>query len=136
MFRILSLDGGGLRGSFGAGFLAEIERRLPAGRRLADGFDLLAGTSTGGILAAGLAAGLTAADLVDFYRRRGPGIFTPRPKFKPRASVRPVFPLANWVFKKKTGGGDGRFVPRPVLPVRPARQLRGGVRRRDPRRDS
>ena len=105
MFRILALDGGGLRGSFGAGFLAAIERRLPPGRRLADCFDLLAGTSTGGILAAGLAAGLSAADLVDFYRRRGPGIFTPRPKFVPRASVRPVFPLANWVFKRKTGGG-------------------------------
>ena len=104
MFRILSLDGGGLRGSFGAGFLAAVERRLPAGRTLSGCFDLLAGTSTGGILSAGLAAGLSAADLVDFYRRRGPDIFPPRPKFTPRTSVRPIFPLANWLFKRKTGG--------------------------------
>ena len=105
MFRILSLDGGGLRGSFGAGFLAALERRVvPAtGKALASHFDLLAGTSTGGILAAGLAAGLTAERLVRFYREQGPEIFHPREPFRPRTSVRPVYPLANWVFERKTG---------------------------------
>ena len=105
MFRILSLDGGGLRGSFGAGFLAALERRVvPAtGRPLAARFDLLAGASTGGILAAGLAAGLTAGRLVRFYREQGPEIFHPREPFKPRAAARPLLPLAGWLFERKTG---------------------------------
>ncbi|NNJ26489.1 patatin-like phospholipase family protein [Alienimonas chondri] len=105
MFRILSLDGGGLRGSFGAGFLAALERRVvPAtGKSLASHFDLLAGTSTGGILACGLAAGLTAERLVQFYREQGPEIFHPREPFRPRTSVRPLYPFANWIFRRKTG---------------------------------
>ena len=51
-FRILSLDGGGIRGAFGAGFLAEIERRTS--RPIAECFDLFVGTSTGGLIAAAL----------------------------------------------------------------------------------
>ena len=50
--RILAIDGGGIRGMIPAIVLAEIERRT--GRRAADMFDLIAGTSTGGILACGL----------------------------------------------------------------------------------
>ncbi|MFH5802672.1 patatin-like phospholipase family protein [Alienimonas sp. DA493] len=105
MFRILSLDGGGLRGAFGAGFLAALERRvLPAtGRPLAAHFDLLAGASTGGILACGLASGLSAERLVQFYREQGPEIFHPREPFRPRTSVRPLYPLANWIFQRKAG---------------------------------
>jgi patatin-like phospholipase/acyl hydrolase len=48
--KVLSIDGGGIRGLIPAVVLAEIERRT--GRRIADLFDLIAGTSTGGILAA------------------------------------------------------------------------------------
>ena len=43
--------------------------------RVADHFDLIAGTSTGGILAIGLGLGLSAADVVKFYRKHGPEIF-------------------------------------------------------------
>ena len=50
--RILAIDGGGIRGMIPAIVLAEIERRT--GRRTAELFDLIAGTSTGGILACGL----------------------------------------------------------------------------------
>jgi patatin-like phospholipase/acyl hydrolase len=75
-FRILSLDGGGLRGTFSAKFLAEIEREL--GVRVADHFDLIAGTSTGSIIALGLALGLRAEDMLDFYVERGPDIFRGR----------------------------------------------------------
>jgi patatin-like phospholipase/acyl hydrolase len=72
----LSLDGGGLRGTFSAKFLAEIEREL--GVRVADHFDLIAGTSTGSIIALGLALGLRAEDMLDFYVERGPDIFRGR----------------------------------------------------------
>ena len=72
-FRILSIDGGGIRGVFPATLLGELERRHTGGRPIGKYFDLVAGTSTGGILA--LAAGLTAGELQDLYVRRGPEIF-------------------------------------------------------------
>lgn len=76
-FRILSLDGGGIRGAFTAAFLAAVEKHL--GCRICDHFDLVAGTSTGGIIAAAIAAGIPADRIVQFYRERGPQIFR-RPK--------------------------------------------------------
>jgi predicted acylesterase/phospholipase RssA len=75
-FNILSLDGGGIRGAFTAAFLAELEARI--GRPLAGHFDLIAGTSTGAIVAAGLAFGVSAADILRFYREHGPAIFARR----------------------------------------------------------
>lgn len=75
-FRILSLDGGGIRGAFTAGFLAEIERQT--GQRVADYFDLLAGTSTGGIIAAAFALGEPAEKVEMMYRTRRHTIFTRR----------------------------------------------------------
>ena len=77
-FRILSIDGGGIRGIFPASFLAGLEECLP-GRRLIDYFDLIAGTSTGGIIALGLACGLRAAEVRDLYVQRGCEIFPPSP---------------------------------------------------------
>ncbi len=73
-FRILSLDGGGIRGAFTAAVVEEMEKRL--GRPANEVFDLFAGTSTGAIVAAGLAAGQSASRIVQFYRTHGPRIFT------------------------------------------------------------
>lgn len=72
-FRILALDGGGIKGAFTASVLATLEKAIgePVGRH----FDLIAGTSTGGILAVGLGMGLTPLQLLEFYRERGPVIF-------------------------------------------------------------
>ena len=81
-FRILSIDGGGIRGVFPAAFLAGLERRYLGGESVARHFDLVAGTSTGGILAVGLGAGITAAELRDLYVHRGCEIFPP---IRPRA---------------------------------------------------
>lgn len=72
-FRILSIDGGGIKGVFPAAFLAAIEENLP--EPIARYFDLIAGTSTGGIIALGLGYGLTASQLLEFYIKRGPEIF-------------------------------------------------------------
>lgn len=71
--RILSLDGGGIRGAFTASVLATLEQAT--GRRAIDHFDLITGTSTGGILAIGLAMGFPAASLRDFYVEHGKAIF-------------------------------------------------------------
>jgi uncharacterized protein len=72
-FRILCLDGGGIRGVFPAAFLARLEEHLehPIGRY----FDLIAGTSTGGIIAIALGLGLSAKDILHLYEDRGPTIF-------------------------------------------------------------
>jgi Patatin-like phospholipase len=76
-FRILSIDGGGIRGIFPAAVLAGLEERFLGGNSVAGYFDLIAGTSTGGILALGLGAGLTAAELLELYVERGCEIFPP-----------------------------------------------------------
>ncbi len=73
--RVLAIDGGGIRGLIPALVLAELERR--AGRRVFELFDLIAGTSTGGILACALCAPdpLPATELVKLYEEEGPNIF-------------------------------------------------------------
>lgn len=72
-FQILSLDGGGFKGMFSAAVLERLEADL--GVSVVDHFDLVTGTSTGGIIALGLGAALRPAQLVDFYVDRGPDIF-------------------------------------------------------------
>lgn len=72
-FRILSLDGGGVRGAYTAAVLAQIEENT--GRRIVEHFDLVAGTSTGGIIAIGLGLGLPAHRILEFYKARGATIF-------------------------------------------------------------
>jgi patatin-like phospholipase/acyl hydrolase len=64
-FQVLSIDGGGARGIFAAALLAGLEQDL--GQPVLDHFDLVVGTSTGGIIALGLGAGLTPADILEFY---------------------------------------------------------------------
>ncbi len=71
--RILCIDGGGILGTFPAAFLAGLEPDVD--RPIGSYFDLIAGTSTGGIIAIGLAMGLRASELLDLYEKRGPEIF-------------------------------------------------------------
>jgi uncharacterized protein len=72
-FQILALDGGGLKGLFSAAVLGELESDL--GVSIAEHFDLITGTSTGGLIALGLGAGVAPSTLVDFYVEHGPRIF-------------------------------------------------------------
>ena len=64
--RILTLDGGGILGTFPAAFLAGIEHQL--GHPISNYFDLICGTSTGGIIAIGLGLGLSASDILTIYQ--------------------------------------------------------------------
>jgi predicted acylesterase/phospholipase RssA len=88
-FRILSIDGGGIKGLFPATVLAELEQRYLGGQSIAPYFDLVVGTSTGGILALGLGAGLKASELADLYARRGADVF-------PRPTVSPIGRMRSW----------------------------------------
>jgi uncharacterized protein len=112
-FRILSVDGGGIRGLVPALVLADLEHRLESitgtWRPLADYFHLFSGTSTGGLISLGLTApgpggkpAMNSRQLVELYRERGPQIFPTRlrwlrtlrgfvmPKFSNRALRRAV----------------------------------------------
>lgn len=90
MRRILSLDGGGIRGVFTLEVLLQVEKLLrehyakqdPAKAEsfvLRDHFDFLAGTSTGAIIAACLCWGMTVEKVLDLYLERGPSMFQPVP---------------------------------------------------------
>ena len=87
-FRVLSIDGGGIRGLIAARVIARLEELISAEageeRRLADCFHMFAGTSTGGLLSLGLTVPdpdnptrprLSGRDLVDLYLTEGPRIF-------------------------------------------------------------
>ncbi|QUL39078.1 patatin-like phospholipase family protein [Erythrobacter sp. JK5] len=76
-FRILSIDGGGIRGILPAALLAEFESRHLDGRSAGEYFDLIAGTSTGGIIALGLSIGMRASEILKLYLDHGEAIFPP-----------------------------------------------------------
>ena len=75
VFKILSVDGGGFRGLFSATVLSEFER---VNGSLTKHFDMLCGTSTGGLITLALAAGCSSDEIVEFYENWGPKIF-PKP---------------------------------------------------------
>jgi predicted acylesterase/phospholipase RssA len=79
MRRILSLDGGGIRGIIPAVLLARLERET--GRPTRETFDFVAGTSTGAVLAAGIAAGIPADELARLYEQRVAEVFRHVPVF-------------------------------------------------------
>lgn len=72
-FRILSLDGGGVRGIVAAKMLASIEKQI--NQPLNEYFDLIVGTSTGSIVAAAIATGRNSEDIVDFFQNKSSSIF-------------------------------------------------------------
>jgi len=91
---VLSLDGGGIRGMISAVFLQKLEEAL--GRPVGECFDLVAGTSSGSVLAAGLSIGpdgkqvAPTADLPDFFAKEAPRLF--------RRSPIPFATKLKWLF--------------------------------------
>lgn len=78
--KLLAIDGGGIRGVLSLGILQRVEDLLKAESKnpsfvLADYFDYISGTSTGGIIAAGLSKGMSVAAILKFYRDAGPEMF-------------------------------------------------------------
>jgi len=76
--KLLALDGGGIRGVLTLEILAEMERQVAAETgiaRLGDYFDYIGGTSTGSIIAAGLAIGMSTTELLKFYQDFGAQMF-------------------------------------------------------------
>jgi predicted acylesterase/phospholipase RssA len=91
--RILTIDGGGLRGVFSA---ASIERmEALAGKPAREYFDCFYGTSTGAILATGLAHGMPAAEFKQFYLDKGARVFEKLPFYQI------IKKLLYWTYSKK-----------------------------------
>ncbi|HRX11005.1 MAG TPA: patatin-like phospholipase family protein, partial [Draconibacterium sp.] len=95
--RILSLDGGGIRGALTLGYLKKIETILRTKENdpellLCDYFDLIGGTSTGSIIAAALAIGKSVDEIAELYMKLGGEIFGQKKKW--------YNPLQTWQFLK------------------------------------
>ncbi len=80
VYRVLSIDGGGMRGLYTAAYLSGLARQYAAIRQtgpldVGKGFNLITGTSTGGIIACGLAAGVPLETIAALYRSHGAEIF-------------------------------------------------------------
>jgi Patatin-like phospholipase len=73
IYRILALDGGGIRGLYTAVLLDRLSEQVPG---FTDRADMLAGTSTGGILALGLARRIAIKNLIALYQNNGNAIFS------------------------------------------------------------
>ncbi len=96
--RILCIDGGGILGAFPTAFLAEVEQHLDSPISLY--FDLIAGTSTGGIIAIALSLGHRASEILDFYEEHGPEVFGE----KRGALANPIFRALRgfrWLYRNK-----------------------------------
>jgi patatin-like phospholipase/acyl hydrolase len=116
-FQILSLDGGGIKGLFSAAVLAFLEE--DHGVSIKDHFDLIVGTSTGGIIALGLGLGLTPREIVHFYVEKGPYIFHEVKTSKIRQLYRTKFDVAPLESALKECFGDallGASTKRLVIP--------------------
>lgn len=81
-FKILSLDGGGIKGLYAAKLLAQIEEKT--GKSIGEYFDMICGTSTGGLLALAITRGIPCKQIARFYEEHGPLIF----------------PYENWFMRK------------------------------------
>jgi patatin-like phospholipase/acyl hydrolase len=82
VFKILSIDGGGTRGVYPSRLLCELEEELSrSGKdsRLCNYFDLICGTSTGGIIAVGIALGMPALEILNLYKDNAAAIFKKKP---------------------------------------------------------
>ena len=94
MKSILSIDGGGMKGYIPCAVLMELEKR--AGKTCFDMFDMVAGTSIGGILACVIATGKSATEALKFFTEDGPKIFGHLQPFgnagiiKPRYAAAPI----------------------------------------------
>jgi patatin-like phospholipase/acyl hydrolase len=90
-YRILSIDGGGIRGVFPAHILYCISDRL--GIRINENFDMIAGTSTGSIVAAAIACEIEPLGVLELYREYGSNIFSRKNSFFFKKAVSAIHSL-------------------------------------------
>ncbi len=119
MKKILSLDGGGIRGALTLGFLEKIEKEIQikendSNLKLCDYYDLIGGTSTGAIIAGGLSIGMSAKEITKLYLDIGDKIFgkkrswflNPFKRYKAEFDFRPLEKAIDEVFGNITIGSS------------------------------
>lgn len=128
-FKILSIDGGGIRGIYPSQILAEVEAQLQQERseeiKIYDYFDLICGTSTGGILSIALSLGMLASQLTELFVGNAKKIFGPRRPFRtniffPRHNSMTLESILKKEFKELFSGKDsllGDCKTRVCIPV-------------------
>jgi len=100
VFKVLAIDGGGIKGLYSATILRHFEEKF--GSPISDYFDLLCGTSTGGLIALAASLRISMKDICSFYENEGPIIF---PEFKKNY-------LLSGIFRRKLTKGDVRQIAR------------------------
>jgi uncharacterized protein len=123
MKRVLAIDGGGIKGVFPASFLAALEQTLNLDN-VGSYFDLIVGTSTGGIIALALGLGLSGQDILSFYEQHGPAIFCGsrrlrgyRSWFRSKYDPLPLRSALQTVFGEKRLGDSSRRLVIPSLDI-------------------
>lgn len=120
-FKILSIDGGGIRGIFPAMFLANFETELKAKGvekwQVYQNFDLICGTSTGGIMAIALALGIPAQEIYALYLNNAKTIFGTKKGFLKRFkySAHDRYPLEKLIKNKYKEFHNGQDSEDPLL---------------------
>lgn len=104
-FKVLALDGGGIRGVVSARILKEVETILSEtkGQKLHEYFDLIAGTSTGSILAAGIACQMNAQQIIDIYQNEGKNIFLDSVRWQRKWRILSQFFGSNMLYPHESG---------------------------------
>jgi len=106
VFKVLTIDGGGIKGLYSARILDHFEKTF--GESMSNYFDMICGTSTGGIIALAISLGIPASEICEFYKQSGPVIF---PEFK---DIRiPFFGKTNKGFINQVLFG-GKFSDKPL----------------------
>jgi hypothetical protein len=117
-FKILSIDGGGIKGVFPAYYLMmlenELKNRKDGKNKLYQHFDLITGTSTGGIIAIALSLGISAKEIYELYINNASNIFGKKKWlitqfFKSSHEREFLEKLVRSIFKKANGGADPRL---------------------------
>ncbi|MGO7952054.1 patatin-like phospholipase family protein, partial [Rhizobium ruizarguesonis] len=126
--RLLAIDGGGIRGVLALEILQRMEELLRSdgrdqGFRLAHYFDYIAGTSTGGIIAAGLSMGMSVKEILDFYEECGAQMFVRAhilERLRYKFESEPLALKLKELFGKDTGFGSDRLQTLLLLVMRNA----------------
>lgn len=116
-FKILSIDGGGIRGIIPAKILYHLEeeavKRHGPESRLCDYFDMVCGTSTGGIIAIGIALGMKAKDILELYKQNASIIFPPKSPLRSFFHNKPLYDRAS--LQKLLSDNFNKFDPQDNL---------------------
>jgi uncharacterized protein len=135
-FKILSIDGGGIKGLYSATILKEFEEKFDC--HISDYFDMICGTSTGGLIALALSLKIPAKEICEFYITEGPKIF---PKsfalsvfgkkisrrflkqifYKGKFSDKPLKKALETIFKENTIGDSNNLLCIPSYTITEAR---------------